>query len=83
MNTAMHNYTTRGSRKGPADPQLPDQCLLCGTRKVSRCNLRGPKFPKFSTLHTDNPLPHSLCITPPLYFAWPKLQCFTTQLGMM
>jgi len=38
MNTAMYNYTTRGSRKGPADPQLPDQWLLCGARKVSRCN---------------------------------------------
>jgi len=36
--------------------RLPDQCLLYGTRKANRCNLIGPKFPKFSTLRADNQL---------------------------
>jgi len=27
--------------------QLPDQSLLCGAWKASRCNLRGPKFQNF------------------------------------
>jgi len=57
-----------------------DQCLLCNAWKASRCDLRSPKFRKFSALCMDNWSLHCFCIdVQPLhcnYFKWPKLKCF-------
>jgi len=44
-----------GGGTGLAD-QPPDKCLLYGTWKASRCDLRGPKFQKIFKLHADNQL---------------------------
>jgi len=49
MNTAMHNYTTRGSRKGPADPHrwTNAYCVVPEKQQMQSQVLNSKIFPLF------------------------------------